>query len=404
MDAIYDILLQYLPYFSIPLISAFIGWITNVIAIKMTFYPLEFFGFGPVGWQGIIPSKAKKMAETAVDLWTSKLIDIREEFLRVSPERLAVEMSPAIDGLSKDIINEVMDAQLPKIWAVTPELIKENIYVNVGKELPGIVEQIMQDVHENFGDLLDLKYLAVSSLTQNKTLLNKVFLKCGKKEFRFIIKSGLYFGFLFGLIQMIVWYIFPQWWILPVFGFLVGYFTNLLALKLIFRPVNPIRIGNRIIQGMFIKRQKEVSYEYSNIVASRIITIESIFEFIIRGPGSKRLFLIVQKRMRDTILQTTGSFKPLLEALAGKKIFDNIRNIASFRFMQELPMNIHHVFGYARNALNLEYILRKRMTNLSPSEFVNFLRPVFKEDEFTLILTGAFLGGIAGLIQYLLIF
>ena len=50
-----------------PFISAFVGYITNVIALKMTFYPLEFTPaamkiwqpkdqpFGLFGWQGIIP-------------------------------------------------------------------------------------------------------------------------------------------------------------------------------------------------------------------------------------------------------------------------------------------------------------------------------------------------------------
>ena len=63
-------------------------------------------------------------------------------------------------------------------------------------------------------------------------------------------------------------------------------------------------------------------------------------------------------------------------------------------------MNIRNVFGYAENALNLKEILREKMINLSPVEFEAFLRPVFKEDETTLIIVGAVLGGVAGLIQY----
>jgi uncharacterized membrane protein YheB (UPF0754 family) len=75
----------------IPFISAIIGWGTNVLAIKMTFYPLEFIGFQfgvkpigwsgfpPIGWQGIVPSKAGVMAGKATDMITTKLIDIEEQ-------------------------------------------------------------------------------------------------------------------------------------------------------------------------------------------------------------------------------------------------------------------------------------------------------------------------------------
>ena len=394
----------YLPYLSIPIVSALVGWITNIVAIRMTFYPIEYFGIRPFGWQGIIPSKAKKMAETAVDLWTTKLIDIGTQFSKISPEKVAEEMGPSIENLSRQIIDEVMDAKLPKIWRSAPKSIKQNVYAKVSENLPIIVEEMMRDVESNFTEMLDLKTLAVKSLTQNKILLNQMFLKCGEEEFVFIKKSGLYFGFIFGLIQMIVWYFFPFWWILPLFGVLVGYFTNFLALKLIFRPLNPIKIGKLVIQGLFIRRQVEVSTEYSNIVASKILTIENIFEYIIRGPGSENLQKIVQKQIGQTINDTAGLLKSIVEISTGSELFIHIRNIACFRFMQELPMNIRTVFGYAENALNLKQILRDKMIGLTPVEFESFLRPVFQEDETTLIIIGALLGGLAGMLQYLIFF
>ena len=63
-------------YLAIPRTSALVGWLTNVVAIKMTFYPIHFIGIKPFGWQGIIPSKAAKMSSISVDLWTSKLINL----------------------------------------------------------------------------------------------------------------------------------------------------------------------------------------------------------------------------------------------------------------------------------------------------------------------------------------
>jgi len=394
----------YLPYLSIPIVSALVGWITNIVALQMTFYPIEYFGVRPFGWQGIIPSKASKMASIAVELWTTKLLDIGTQFSKIEPEMVAQEMGPAIDNLSRQIIDEVMEAKLSKIWDKTPHAIKQNVYEKVSQNLPIIVEEMMKDVKVNLTEMLDLRYLAISSLTKNKTLLNQMFLKCGEQEFKFIKKSGLYFGFLFGLIQMMVWYFFPLWWILPLFGVLVGFITNYLALKLIFRPLNPIHIGKFAIQGMFIKRQVEVATEYAHIVASRILTIENIFEYIIRGPGSEKLKKIVQSQIEHTIDETAGLIKSLVEISTGSKLFNYMSNIACFRFMQELPMNIRHVFGYAENALNLKQILRDKMIELTPVEFEAFLHPVFQEDETTLILIGAVLGGIAGMVQYLLFF
>jgi uncharacterized membrane protein YheB (UPF0754 family) len=53
----------FIAYASIPVTCGFIGWVTNWLALKMTFYPLRFIGIPPVlGWQGIIPRKAAKIA------------------------------------------------------------------------------------------------------------------------------------------------------------------------------------------------------------------------------------------------------------------------------------------------------------------------------------------------------
>ncbi|MEL6590985.1 MAG: hypothetical protein AAFQ68_12935, partial [Bacteroidota bacterium] len=49
---------EFWQYASIPFVSAIVGWGTNIIALKMTFYPVRFWGVWKIGWQGIIPSRA----------------------------------------------------------------------------------------------------------------------------------------------------------------------------------------------------------------------------------------------------------------------------------------------------------------------------------------------------------
>ena len=64
---------------SIPLISAIVGWLTNYLAVKMMFYPIEFVGIKPfLGWQGLIPAKRRQMAEIEVELVLGKLLSVEE--------------------------------------------------------------------------------------------------------------------------------------------------------------------------------------------------------------------------------------------------------------------------------------------------------------------------------------
>ena len=55
---------------------------------------------------------------------------------------------------------------------------------------------------------------------------------------------------------------------MPVAGFLVGYLTNFLALKMIFEPIFPVYVCGLKIQGLFLQRQQEVSAEFARVQAA----------------------------------------------------------------------------------------------------------------------------------------
>ncbi len=392
-------------YISIPFTSAFVGWITNVIAIKMTFYPLEFIGIPPfLGWQGIIPSKAIKMSSISVDLWTSKLVNVKELFEQIDPKQVAREMRPEFDRISKEIMDEIMEEQAPDAWNKIPAPVKKVIYARISRDMPEIVTEIMTDIKENIEEVFDIKEMVIKRLTTDKELLNDMFLQCGREEFKFIERSGFYFGFVFGIIQMLVWYFFPIYWILPLFGLLVGYATNWLALKLIFQPVEPIRIFGVKYQGLFIKRQNEVSDEYARMLAYEIFTFDRIFAAIVNGPTKDKFINLVAEHANKAIDDAVGISRPIIKLVAGKRNFERMKNIVVEKTIQELPKSVKPVFPYAEEAMDLETIFSSRMKALSPRDFVGFLRPVFQEDELKLIIVGAVLGMLAGLGQLFFVF
>ncbi|MEH3143570.1 MAG: DUF445 domain-containing protein, partial [Mycobacterium kyogaense] len=61
-------------YLSMPLIAAFVGWSTKLVAVEMLYRPLDFKGWGVFGWQGIVPRRAGKVGSTTIHLLTSNLL------------------------------------------------------------------------------------------------------------------------------------------------------------------------------------------------------------------------------------------------------------------------------------------------------------------------------------------
>ena len=375
----------------------------------MTFHPVDFFGielfrlknqpWGLFGWQGIIPTKAEKMASLCFDLMTTKLINLKEVFDRLDPYRFSEVMEDAVLLMLDSIVNEVAMKYMPAVWAKLPKEVKDEVVVVMNIESDAFLTTFMEEVKEHIDDVLDIKQMTVSACVREKRLVNKIFQECGDKEFTFIRRSGFYFGFLFGLIQMGIFFVYDESWVLPFFGFLVGWATNWLALKVIFRPLNPIKFGCLTIHGIFLKRQKEVSETFARVNCVEILHTKAIWETILNGPRSKNFYAMLRAHSIVFTEKLVGGLKPLAIAAMGSQQFSEMKEEIAQQIASELPFAMPHSYKYTTEALDMENTIRERMQKLSYAEFEGVLHPAFEEDEILLILVGGLLGLLAGGIQ-----
>ena len=385
----------------IPLIAGIVGWITNVVAIKLTFWPLEFIGIWKpyIGWQGIVPMQARKMTELACDLITTRLLTPREIFGRLDADAYAHHLRPHLAMVLEDVLQDVVRRRAPALWDMASRRAKAEVIEAGVDHSTQYVAAMYRDMQEHVDEVFDLKQMAIDVLMQDVSLLNHIFQEVGHKEFAFIIRSGFWFGGLFGLLQMCVWIVYPQVWVLPVAGFLVGWATNFLALKMIFEPAEPRNVCGLRIQGLFLRRQPEVAEAYGQIVSERLVTAGNIVDSLFAGPTVPRMFELVDKHTRAAIDDYAGSGRLAIMFTMGPKAWNEFQHEISCRMMDALPVLMHRTEQYVHDALGVEEVLVERMCQLTPTEFVGLLRPVFEADEWKLILLGGVLGALVGGLQ-----
>jgi hypothetical protein len=221
-------------YLTIPIVAAMVGYITNYVGVKMLFYPIKWRGIpfyrwenqplGLIGWQGIVPAKRTAMASKMVDVTISRLLSIPEVFGLLEPKKLASLLAPTISG---SVLKGFIPSPILRLF----------------------LRKTSRDMIKNIESVVDIKSIVVTGLTTDPTTFGSFFQKVGAKELKFLIESGMGFGFLLGLIQMVQWMLFPLNWTLPVGGAVVGYITNWIALKWIFEPLLPTKVGPFILQG-----------------------------------------------------------------------------------------------------------------------------------------------------------
>lgn len=390
-------------YLTIPFVAAIVGWGTNWVAIQLTFYPLEFIGIPPfLGWQGIIPRKGRKMAAIVVDNTLTRISTMSEIFEEFEPEAIATHIIKVADARIEEFTDDIMTERNAVLWENLPNALKNRVYARARKQMPKVMDSLLEDMKHNIEFLIDPKDLIIKQLSADKKLLNRVFQECGEAEFKLVINSGLKFGFLFGLVQMIFWFFMEAPWILPLFGLIVGLATNMLALRLIFSPLNPIKIGPWRLQGLFLKRQNAVSEVFCRIVTAEILTIGHVMHEIFRGPKADRTKALIKKHMRPII--DSGVMKTVAQLTVGPEGYVDLKRTIEEKTIEMSLASFEDPIFTRERGIVVERMFRERMQAMTPEEFQDLLRPAFQEDEWILIAVGGVLGLIAGFLQLFYMF
>jgi uncharacterized membrane protein YheB (UPF0754 family) len=392
-------------YVSIPIVAALIGYTTKLVAIRMMFRPLEFIGFKPFfGWQGIVPRRAARMAGIAVDTMTQQLIKPSEIMARLDPARIAQELEVPMRAAVAEIVREVAGHYQAGLWESLPIRVRELVIHRVQAETPKMIAGVMEAIQLDVDNVFDLKDMVVTSLVKDKALLNRIFQEAGRKEFQFIARSGIVFGGVIGVIQMVTWVLFEFPLIMPLFGLFTGWFTDWLALKMIFVPRQPKRyLGFFVWQGLFLKRRAEVSEAYGALIAKEVITPHNVLEAVLRGPLSDRVLGLIQRQIDAELGKQASVAKPLVVFAVGSKRYQDVKLSISRNIMDRLPETMRYIEDYAEDAMDIRNVLVNKMKELEPEEFEGLLRPAFQQDEWILIATGAVLGFCVGEAQVLLL-
>jgi len=408
---------------TIPLFTGAIGYATNWSGIWMLFYPVHFRGWrlpglaplaqllprkiqqvpgimqGGIGWQGIIPSRAAKMGSIAVDKGIAKLGTPSEFYGRLDPEAIAEHILLASREDIREVVDRIMEREHPQLWRDLPPAVREGVHQRVQAQLPRIVKDMTDDIGHNIDHLMDVKLMVIRHLEAHPELMNRIFLEMGRRELRFIINFGFFFGLIQGIPLVFIVEAIPQWWVLPIGGVIIGYLTNWVALWMIFEPTSPRKIGPFKLQGLFIRRQPEVADVYAKIIADDVVTLSHMGDELMHGRKSDRTRRLIENRLRPSVDRALGPARPLVRVAVGTREYDAIRDgVATEAVEYAITPMKDEEFGRAQSS-QVRELIGERMQEMPPDEFADMLRSAMKEDEWLLLLHGAVLGFAAGLLH-----
>ena len=395
---------NWLIYLSMPFVAAFVGWSTKIVALEMIYRPLEFRGIGPIGWQGIVPRRAGKVGSTTIELITANLLKPEELLERIDAaeavEALRAPLVQAVDEISRDLAEQIR----PGLWDSLPDGARKAIQTRIQDQAPRITENMLNEMKADLGRYVDLQFLAVTTLVRNKDKLVRLMRSVSDDAMAFVRRSGIVFGLAIGLVQMVAWALFKNPWIMPAFGFAVGFISDYVALNMLFRPVQPTKfLGFIPYQGLLHAQREKITRDYAKILAEDLFSPEILLDGVIKGPGSDKLFALVAKEVDAAIDAQTGIARPLVVLAVGTERYRALKDRVVQLVLDRLPSTLVEAQDYAVSVIDLDNTIIEKMNQLTDDEYESILRPIFKDDEPLMIAVGGILGGVVGEIQVLVI-
>ena len=182
----------------------------------------------------------------------------------------------------------------------------------------------------------------------------------------------------------------------------IGWITNWVAIKMLFRPHREINFGLFKIQGLIPKRRAEIGTGIAKIVQNELISVKDVISNIDREEFSKRLNKLIDEVLNKNLKRKVKEKFPLLQVFFTDKVAKDIGNAIKGIIMENQEKIFEIFSNYAEENIDFEIIISDKISNFSLDKLEEIITLLAKKELKHIEVIGAVLGMIIGAVQYLI--
>lgn len=192
-------------------------------------------------------------------------------------------------------------------------------------------------------------------------------------------------------------------YIIPFISAGIGWFTNYLAIKMLFYPRRERNFIFFKFQGIFPKRQEVLAARLGKIVAEELFSLEIIKQRVDNPNTRKDIKNRIEIEVAIYLRERVKAKIPLgANLILNDKRIEQIKDIICKEVEGFVP-KIMEEFSYRLDKINIEKIVHTKVASFSSEKLENLLMGVLKKELKFIEMAGAILGFFIGLVQVLLI-
>ena len=188
--------------------------------------------------------------------------------------------------------------------------------------------------------------------------------------------------------------------IMVIISAAIGWITNWVAIKMLFRPHNEINLGLFKIQGLIPKRRAEIGIGIADVIQNELISIKDVIANIDREEFSKRLNDLIDDVLEKNLKTKVKEKFPVMQMFFSDKMAKDVSNTIKGIVMENQEKIFEIFSNYAEENIDFSTIIKDKISNFSLDKLEEIINGLAKKELKHIEVIGAILGSFIGLVQY----
>ena len=191
--------------YTLPLIGALIGWLTNYIAIKMLFHPKNEVKIFFIPVQGAFPKRQKEFARKLGRIVSEELVSVEDITAHLKEKATSEAVLDHIALRLEEGITNRLPRAFPMLAMMMSGDIADKIKGVLLEQISSLNEELIDKLSNELEEELDVHKIVeekVAAFSSDK--LEEILFSIMRREFKFVELVGAVLGFLIGMAQILL--------------------------------------------------------------------------------------------------------------------------------------------------------------------------------------------------------
>lgn len=182
----------------------------------------------------------------------------------------------------------------------------------------------------------------------------------------------------------------------------IGWITNYVAIKMLFRPYKEINFGLFKIQGLLPKRKHEIGESIAEIIQSELVSLKDIVSSMDKDKLEEKMSEAIDKILEEKLQREITKNFPMIAMFLSSDMLDKIKVIIKNSILENKDKIISMFSDYLEENVDFKGIIVRNVDAFSLEKLEEITYSLAKKEFKHIEVVGAVLGAIIGFAQFVI--